>query len=40
MKEQIYQLFAQSMAAGPSLEDLLLRTGAAVVLGFIIFVSY
>lgn len=26
--------------SGPSLEDLLLRTGAAVVLGFIIFVSY
>lgn len=40
MKDQIYQLFEQSMAAGPSLEDLLLRTGAAVVLGFVIFLSY
>lgn len=40
MKDQIYQLFEQSMTAGPSLEDLLLRTGAAVVLGFVIFLSY
>lgn len=40
MKEQLYELFAQSMIAGPSVEDLVLRIGVSIVLGLAIFLSY
>lgn len=40
MKEQLYQLFAQSVSAGPSVYDLVLRAGVSVLLGLAIYLSY
>ena len=40
MKEQLYQLFQDSMATTVSFQDLIIRVGMSLVLGLAIFLSY